>query len=95
MANAGYGSNLSWEGTCELDASVMLQGGEFGAVAAVKGSKEHSSPGVLEALVVCTGHASCSKCVKIAYNYVHKLLRRTGATETYGNKQKLLLGLHC
>jgi L-asparaginase / beta-aspartyl-peptidase len=35
--NAGTGANLRLEGCCELDASVMLDDGQFGAVACITG----------------------------------------------------------
>ena len=35
--NAGYGSNLTLEGTAECDASIMDDTGDFGGVGAVSG----------------------------------------------------------
>ncbi len=37
VCNAGHGSNLSFEGVVECDASVMEGDGTFGAVGAVSG----------------------------------------------------------
>lgn len=53
LSNAGIGSNLTWDGHVECDASVMNSLGKYGAVGAVHGVRNP----VLLAREVCLARA--------------------------------------